>query len=669
MKGSLTPDDHPLKMKRSILSFVLAVAIGLIHLSILTSPWGDRVELVLVDIWSSLRGPVAPPKDVVLLAMDESSYRILGLSTNQAWPRAVHAKMLRRLKELGAKRAVMDILFIGPSADPQGDRALADAIGEFPTVLGVDTGSGLNAAAGTYDAEIEEMLKPDPSFAEVAEKLALVKMPEKDGFIREFVIPRSHITQDLPTLYEAAAGVSHSEIGIPEGRDLVWFYGPAGTVPTYSYYRLLEEERPLPASMFKDKIVFVGLALRSGLGPVQKDTFKVPFRETTMFGVEIQAMAAGNVLQNHWIKRAPEETECLFMFVLTILFVVIVCSFPPVKGLFALVILIFGWALTSYSLFLWGFFLPGITLISLFPVGYLLCTLSYYIVTYRSQQAVEKAFRLYLPKEMAKEMSKSSKGLQLGGESIVATALFTDIAGFTQMAEGMSALEVSRMLNEYFTHVIRVVFQGKGTVIKFIGDAVFVIWGAPLKCEDHAMRAAQTALEIAKEVDRFNATGKFPALHTRIGINTGTMVVGNLGSMERFDYTAIGDSVNLAARLEGLNKYFGTTVMLSSHTFDQLSVGLETICLGKIKASGKTESIAIYTVFENLDAKELHVWDTALTSFQQQEWESAQEQFSILVESSVSLNKAASLYLKEIEQWKTAPPPETWQGEVTFTSK
>jgi adenylate cyclase len=656
-------------MKRILISLIFACIVGTTHLALFTSPWGDRIELVLVDLWFSLRGPIEAPKDVVILSMDEASYKNLEIPMDQAWPRALHAKMLTRLKELGAKRAVMDILFIGPSTNQEADSALEDAIRGIPTVLGVDTGfREQGQGAGKY--AIEELLTPYEPFSYVAEKLALPKMPEKDGVIREFVIPRSHITQDIPTLYEAAAGVNHGEAGIPALRDLVWYYGPPGAIPTYPYYQVFETEHPLPPETFKDKIVFVGLNLRTGTGPMEKDSFKIPFRERPMFGVEIQATAAANVLNNQWVVRFSEWRESAFLFLFTILCSIVICSVRPVKGFFLLVVLSAGWLALSYGAFLSGIFIPGILLVGgALPTIYLISTLAYYFITYRSQQAVERAFSLYLPKEMAKEMGKNKKGLQLGGESINATALFTDIAGFTELAEGMTALEVSQMLNAYFTDIIRVVFTHQGTVIKFIGDAVFVIWGAPIACDDHGKRAVHGACAIRTAVALFNANKKFPKLHTRIGINTGQMVVGNLGSAERFDYTAIGDAVNLAARLEGLNKYFGTTILISESTKENLAETIPTRCLGKIRAVGKSESVQIYTILEKPHAEEEAQWHTALTHFQERRFTEAHEIFDTLANQSIELHKAAALYLKEITHLTTDGIPETWHGEITFSQK
>ena len=304
------------------------------------------------------------------------------------------------------------------------------------------------------------------------------------------------------------------------------------------------------------------------------------------------------------------------------------------------------------------------------PLSFLGNTLVYYVVTLRSQQQVEKAFQFYLSPDMAKAMKQNPKGLELGGESVYATALFTDIEGFTRITESMIASEVSQMLNSYFTEVMEVVFENKGTLIKFIGDAVFVIWGAPLKVEDHAKRACRTALAIAKEVEKFNASKRFPALHTRVGLNTGNMVVGNLGSSKRFDYTAIGDSVNLASRVEGINKYLGTTVIITETTKKEMGGEFPTVPMGAIQVVGKSEVVPIFTLFETaLSEENSLVWQKALLDFRTKKFSDARAAFESVKGLEPRLKKACEVYISEIARHEATPPSAEWRGEISFDMK
>ncbi|MBX7138149.1 MAG: adenylate/guanylate cyclase domain-containing protein [Oligoflexia bacterium] len=655
-------------VKRAIIIILLGLLVSVLHLQLFQSSWGDRIEPLALDLWFNLRGPIAPPKDVALIAMDEASYRILGIPLDKAWPRALHAELLKKLATYGVRRVVIDILFLEEGSDQAVDRNLGAAMSLSPTVIGADSGvREMATASGRFT--MEELLEPPDVFSNAAEKVALARLPEDYGYVRRFHVPRTNATRDIPSLYEAAVGDDQAR---PGDRDFLWYYGPPGAIPTYPYHQVLNEKGALPLDTFKDKIVFLGLNLRTELGPAQKDTYRTPFYERgSMFGVEIQATAAANILEHKWIKRSSAWTEGLILFFFTWLISAAIFSLKPQWAGALLFAAALSWSALAYFSFLGGFFIPGAILMTLvLPVAYLGSTLAYYFVTHRSQQQVERAFQMYLSPEMAKRMRTNPESLQLGGESVFATALFTDIEGFTSITERMSATEVSTMLNEYFTEVMNIVFEYQGTLIKFIGDAVFVLYGAPIKLSDHAKRACDSALAIQREVRKFNATGKFPALNTRVGVNTGSMVVGNLGSAKRFDYTAIGDSINFASRLEGLNKYFGTSVLISESTRKDIGDSLKPLALGQIVVSGKSQAIQIFTVFEEPVSQEVESkWTKALNLFRLRNWDGAEGLTREVEALEKKLSKAAQLYLLEIEKLRQSPPSDEWNGELGFASK
>jgi len=663
-------------MKRTLLATLAGIIATLIYLVILLTPFGEHREPLALDLWAWLRGPLPAPSGVAIVAMDEQSYNLLGVPMNQAWPRQLHAELLKRLKELGAQRVVMDILFIDPGPDPAADTALAESIAQIPTVLGADIGvREQSSAAGRY--AYEELNEPHTPFLEAAETAALVRVPRDGGYVRRFFVDddnASKFVKEIPTLALAGAGLSQKSPKLPSSRDFIKFYGPPGTVETFPYHQLMNPKNPVPREAFAGKVVFVGLVLRSELGPGVVDSFHVSsFHRDAMFGVEIHATAAANLLTNDWITRASGALETIVLLSVTFIAVFWIFVLKPLWAAPLGVGLIVTWSVAGYLSFMNGFFLPGFSLVSaIIPLALLINFLLYYVLTVRSQQQVERAFQFYLSPEMAKEMSRSTKALELGGEGVHATALFTDIAGFTQTTEGMLPAEVSTMLNAYFTEVMDVIFERKGTLIKFIGDAVFVIWGAPIKVPEHARLATLTALEIQRNVDTFNRSKRFPSLITRIGINTGPMVVGNLGSARRFDYTAIGDTVNLASRLEGLNKYFGSTLIISESTRRELGElpGVTVLPFGLIQAAGKREATAIYGLFDTSFADDVaQTWQKALTHFRRRKWEEAQGCFNTIVSVEPRLEKAAQLYLRHIAHYSSQAPDEEWEGHLEFDSK
>ncbi|MBI1870728.1 MAG: adenylate/guanylate cyclase domain-containing protein [Chlamydiae bacterium] len=650
-------------MKRLVLLISIAAFVGALHTALYLSPWGHSLEMKFLDLWFHLRGLVPSPGNVVVVAMDEDSYGTLGLSPTQAWPRIKHAELLKRLSEAGAKRVVFDVLFLGESLDPEVDQKLAMAFHLIPTVLGADYGV---IEEGSYHKE--GLVLPLKDFRKHTQT-ALVGLPEEEGYIRRFWVKRSELTSNFSTLAEVAVGdkISH----LPDENDLINYYGPPRTLPTYSYYQALEQEHPLPPETFRDKIVFVGLSLRTELGPAQKDAYLTPFsKEGRMFGVEIHATAAENLIRQDWISQSPFNLEALFLAVWTFMLSLLLFRFKPQRGIWILLGAETLWVLAAYMSFLKEVFLPGAVLnVMILPFNFLVSTLYYYVITRRKKRQLQRAFEFYLSPEMAREVAHHPQALRLGGEKVVATALFTDIEGFTEKAEGMTPENVATLLNAYFTEVMDAIFEKKGTLIKFIGDAVFALWGAPIKTDQHAQWACETALAIQEEIKKFNASGRFPPLKTRIGIHTGPMVVGNLGSKRRFDFTAIGDCVNLASRVEGLNKYFGTQILITDAVLTQ-SKSIAHLELGSVQVVGKKECVPLYTLLHEPLPKSIETsWMSALQKFKNQDWDEASKLFEKLYLKNTLLKKSCELYLEQIKFHRVHPPAQEWKGEIVFTAK
>lgn len=652
---------------RGLILFFGAGSLGTVfYLLLLASPWGQALELYTADLWFNLRGAIRPPKDIVIIAMDEASYTGLDVPMDRAWPRSLHAQLLNRLVQLGARRAVFDILFLGPSADPLADEELASSIAKIPTVLGADTGVR-EQGSGASRFEMEELLEPYDKFQNAAEATALVKMPERFGFVREFGVPRSYLTHGLPTLYEAALGAKHEDPDLPSDRDLVWYYGPAGTITTYPYYQVVDPQSSLPTDALKDKIVFIGLNLRTGIGPTQKDTFKVPFQDRSMFGIEIQATASANILEHQWLRRTSNLGELFGLLALSFFVVGMVATLPPLGAALACIGWIVCWSGGSYLGFLHGLFIPGLGLtLIISPIAMLGNALTYYLIAYKSKQRVERAFKLYLPPQMARRMRSDPKSLEPGGSDVIATALFTDIEGFTEIVEKMPGQQVSAMLNSYFTEIVDVIFDCNGTVIKFIGDAVFAVFGAPILIDNPELQACKAALGMQAAIHAFNQRAQFPLLRTRIGIHTGPMVVGNLGSRRRFDFTAVGDAVNLAARLEGLNRYFGTRVIISESVEQKLTSEIVRYPIGKVRVAGRAEAIPVTTILNKpLEPQIAEKFNLAMEAMHKKELDAAIALFGQLapIDSDIA---GVALYLGTLLQTVNR---SNWDGTISFLSK
>ncbi len=661
--------QFPRLMKRFIFLIPVASVITILYGFFLYSSWGGRIEPIAADFWSLLDSGLEPGPDVpVILAMDETSYGSLNFPLNQAWPRGTHAKLLRRLAEAGAKRVVFDVLFLGEGPSKSDDDEFARSIALLPVVLGADS-IFKDFASGSGSYKIEQLLKPYEPLERSAEMLGLVGFPEDYGKLRRFLRERTQITRDMPSLSEAASGIDIKTAELPDENDLIRYYGRHSTIPTFPYSQVIDPQKPLPAELLKDKVIFVGLVLQTDVGPSQKDVFLTSFGR--IYGTEIHATAALNLLRKDWIRRGSLGLEIGMLTLAAFLSTLTVLSLRPLFGLIITAGTFVIWCVGSYLAFTSNIFVPGLSLVTfVLPFTLLLSTLYFYFVTRKSELKMQSAFELYLSPEMAKEVASNPASLALGGQKIWATALFTDIEGFSSISEEMPAESVAAMLNAYFSDVMNVIFEKKGTLIKFIGDAVFALWGAPVKINNHAEKACETALAIQKGVQAFNASGKFPPLNTRVGVHTGPMVVGNLGSSRRFDYTAIGDSVNLASRIEGVNKQFGSRVLISETTRKEIGNTIPTLPAGAIVVAGKKEAIELHFLLEQDPSNFVKdTWNEALKNFRLKRFEEAKKLLNDLKGRESWLDKAVALYLKQIERFGPLPPPADWQGELSFSEK
>jgi len=654
-------------MKRLLENLGWAALVALIHTGFFLSPWGKALEMRFLDLWFNIRGPINPPNDVVVVAIDEDSYGVLGYPLNQAWPRAVHATLLKRLAAAGAKRVAFDIGFFDPWPIAEVDDELLRAMRLVPTIIGSDV------VKGKEEHSEKQALKPPLDKFRAAAKLAFVGLPSDGGRIRRFLIPDAYYSRDItevlpPSLAAAASGTTRQ----PGPHDLIRYYGPRQTIQKYSYYQVIETEVPLPAEKLRDKIVFVGLMTQTELGESKKDSFLTSFpQDGETFGVEIHATAAANLLHGDWIRRSSAQSEVWLLGILALLLTLALLYARPLPGAFIVVGYGAGWAALAYWSFLRGHFVPGAVLaVIILPLTYTKATLTNYLIARLRQLRLERAFRFYLSPEMAKEVAQNPEALQLGGQEIECTAMFTDIAGFTSIAERMKPGEVSQMLNSYFTEVFDAVFDNRGTAIQFMGDGLYALWGAPAKTPEHARLCCEAALAIESEIERFNQSGRFPPLRTRFGINTGPVLVGNLGSKRRFDFTGIGDTVNLASRLEGLNKYFGTTILTTDNTQAQLPESIRSLKMGLIRAVGKTLPVGLHSLFrEPIPERAVAKWMEAWARFAARDWDAVEGLFLEVGEEELRLAKAAKLYHDQISLHRSTPPPNEWQGEIIFTTK
>lgn len=662
---------------------VIAVSVGIVTMLVASvTTLVDDIEYRVSDLWLQIRGAETPAPGVVVIAIDEASYRELNVPYGPPWPRSLHAKLLHKLHELGAKRVVFDVLFVGPGADPQSDQELAEGLALVPSVIGVEASMRyIQKQGGGY--MIEDLEQPFEPFRKVA-KEALIGLRERQGVIRSFPVARSDQERKFPFLAYAGAGLFNSNAvansnaavnstaaGLPGPYDLIRYYGPGRTLSIFSYWELLSADADLSKELFKDSVVFIGLLMRSDTGGSQKDSYVSPYGPPLVFGLEVHATIAANLINGSWIQRPPPIVERLLGALLAVGATFLSLSVSPVVFGSMVGGLIVLWSVAAFIAIQSGFFLAGAPIVLIELPVILLCSALYsYLSARRSAESLRCAFSLYVSPDMVPKLQSEGGALKLGGEKLWITALFTDIADFTTISEGMPAEKTSEMLNAYFTEVVEVVFNNQGTLLKFIGDAIFAIWGAPIKLPNHAELAIKAAISIQKELAKFNATQRFPALLTRIGIHTGPMLVGNLGSQKRFDYTAIGDSVNLAARVEGLNKYFGTNILLTEATIKDAGGFAGVLPIATVRVKGRTEPVRLFTIFDPpLELVVLADWNGALKLFVAAKFSESCELFAKIALQEKRLAKTVSLYKDESEQLQSLNLPQGWAGELDFEVK
>jgi serine/threonine protein kinase len=315
------------------------------------------VENSNIDTLFKARGVSLSHPDVAVVAMDEQSYRDLGVPLNSAWPRRLHAKLLHALADAGARRVVFDIIFSGADESNPDDIALAEAMKRVPTVLGAALGFSQRATInGAF--MLEELIQPELLFERQSVGIGVVGLPQRLGRIGGFFESSSEVFPNLRSLSEMAVALDRGVTEQPDARARINFYGGRGTIPTVPYEMVVAPNGAhLPAEVLRDKIVFVGLALRSSTGPAQRDAFVTPFDAAT-FGTEVHATAASNLLANDWIRRLSRSRQLLAMAVTTFISVLLVAGAYGARGVLRVALLFGVVATTEYVLFISGWFVP-----------------------------------------------------------------------------------------------------------------------------------------------------------------------------------------------------------------------------------------------------------------------------------------------------------------------
>ncbi len=468
-------------------------------------------------------------------------------------------------------------------------------------------------------------------------------------------------------------GVEVGSIFIPtdeKGQLTVNFRGPGQTYPYLSAADILTGK---DLDRVQGKFVLIGTSAAGLL-----DLRATPFSNIYP-GVEVHANIIDNILSHdpftHDIFSEIGITYVLLLIGGLCLSALLTYTSPLVGGLGGL-LLVVGTIAGNYLFFfshnqLLGLSYPLLAILAIF----LVVTLFNYFFEGQKKRFISAAFGHYVSPQIVHQLMEHPEKLSLQGEQKNLTVLFSDIRGFTTISEKMTSEELGHFMNEYLTAMSNIVLEGKGTVDKFIGDAIMAIWGAPLEDAEHAANSVRAAFRMMTELEILRTDWEkrgLPGIDIRIGINTGVMSVGNFGSDQRFAYTVMGDNVNLASRLEGASKIYGTNIIISEFTKAELGERFYCRFLDQVRVKGKDVPVRIYEPLcegepEPALKMEAETFAKALDYY-------ANQKFQEAVEIIRSLNEAKpmmlyNLYLDRIAHYQKEPPPPDWDGSYTFTSK
>lgn len=672
-------------------------------------------------------------KVIILEITQEAYDQIPSPYNSWPWPRKYFAKIIENLNDAGVKAIGIDLIMSNPDKfSEENDRELKEAISKYRNVV-VAGKIDIDAEAafeGRGDRSIIRSIEDNFSniFFGVDSSIGIVQaVSDNDGVYRRYVpyIYSAVKNKKIPSFayavlnkyfgnesfYTAVKSDGHflyNNTFLPEYEEstvLVNYYGADGKFPRVKFIDVLDDSEFLTvdeidfeteintwdnpdyglkySGLFKDKIVLIGSTM-----PEDKDIIPVSFSpgqrkgDNLLYGVEYHANAIQNFLEQNFLYSLSRSYEIFIVIVLTLVLFFITSFIKRIKSKKAFLIeltIVISILLTLFIIFRLSvhFFesdnliLPVIDPMLAIIFGYVGSTVYEFFVERQQSTMMKNMFSQYVSGNLVNELIANPDKLRLGGEKKNLTVLFSDIAGFTSFSEGKTAEEVVSFINEFLDEMTESVLTFNGTLDKYLGDSVMAFWGAPVEFEDHAILACRSALDMKERLELLNKRWNQGEASTkmRIGINTGEVVVGNIGGQKRFDYTVMGDNVNLASRLEGVNKIYGTSIILSEVTYKIIKDYFVTRKLDTIRVKGKSKATDVYELLSDVQSNidwDFENFDQGLLEYQKGNFEKA----ILYFESQFKLNNdtVSELYLKRCNELIKNVPAD-WDGIYNITEK
>ncbi len=661
---------------------------------------------------------------IIILAIDDQS----DSSTPQRWPwpREYFAHVIENLNEAGARAIGVDVIL--EQADlhgPASDARLQHILNQYDNIV---LSGKILRTTGRLESTI--LVPPHEKFTETGVSWGLVSSEvDNDGIYRRYLVAQTHMNSVYASFaievlrkyrgYAKSVQVEDltdkfifGEYQIPKIDNysmLINYAGPAYTFTVYSFDNVLDDQDfdlldeydvdafddpgdeelglppgPLHSEIFKDKIVLIGSTMQE-----LHDDFPTPFLETTdeagyikkalTPGVEVHANALQTILSNNYLTELDYLWHIAILILLSILLFLITHYLPTFWGAASSILITFAYFAFCVYLFINNNMIIQITSpVLLILFSFMSHTLYQYVLSQKEKRMIQGAFAHYVPEKVVAEILDDPDKLKLGGEERVVSILFSDVAGFTTISEKLSPADLVHLLNDYLTEMSEIVLANNGIIDKYEGDAIMAEFGVPVPYDNHAHMACKTAIEMQQSLvilrKKWKEQGR-PELTARIGINTGEVIVGNMGSRDVFDYTVMGDHVNLGSRLEGANKFYGTNVMISEFTYEYIKDDFITRMLDIIQVKGKKEPIKVYDLIasrdETLENEFIQLLDTferGLEYYRNQKWDEAIECFTTCLKLREG-DRPSQEFRQRCKNYKSNPPGDNWDGVTVLTEK
>jgi adenylate cyclase len=598
-------------VKRALLFGISAgIVIALAYLAgLLELPEGRTLDLRF-----DLRGPKAPAFPIVLVTADDDS--LAEMDRQWPWPRSYHARVIDQIAKDSPLAIGVDILFAEKTQDRE-DRLLGHAVaGARRVVLGETLRNIATQTSQGVTQQREIVEPPSPAIRAGAAGIGFVELERgKDAVVRSVVLARRHAGEVHLSLASRLFDLTAKTLGADQSRAArrlrTWinFRGPSGTYPTYPYYQVYRGD--LPPRTFEGKIVLLGIgalslhdrhptpfaganwlptAAEAGLkGGSEQEALLMP-------GTEVQANALETLLGDNPIWRLPPAATLGMILLLSIGGAVVAGRLRPIRAILGTLGLGAGYLvfvqLAFARLNLWVELVPTV-LALLLGAGMTIAS------NYMREERVRREYARFFSPVVARQIAEDRSGQALAGKRREITVLFSDIRDFTTISEGLTPEDVVELLREYFNTMVPIVLKHGGTLDKYVGDALMALFSAPLVQADHARRAVRAGVEMIAQLPVLSPTWQAKCgrpLRIGVGINTGEAVVGVMGADHRREYSAIGDTVNLASRLEGVTKEFKTPLAISQTTADAVGTEFRLRELGEVHVKGRGEGVRVFTV-------------------------------------------------------------------------